>query len=84
MLLLTGDAPYALQHCFISALAEQLQDEDSCHAPLERWIEESLNTILTDLVRNEHGLDDQLREFFNQRHRRDFLPCPAGSGRGAG
>jgi len=55
ILLLMRDAPYALQPCYLSALAEQLQDEDSCHAPLQRWIEERLNTTLADLVRNEHS-----------------------------
>lgn len=55
MLAFMEAAPYALQPCFVSSLAEQLQDEDTALAAVQRWVEERLNMRLTELVRNEHA-----------------------------
>jgi cellobiose phosphorylase len=46
--------PVALQPCFLTSVVEQLQDEESALAPLQRWIEDRLNTSITDIVRSEH------------------------------
>ncbi len=39
---------------FATALVEQLQDEESALAPLQRWLEERFHTPVTEIVRSEH------------------------------
>ena len=38
----------------MTALAEQLQDEEDALGPVQRWIEKTLNATVSDLVRGEH------------------------------
>jgi len=46
--------PVANQPYFITALAEQLQDEEIALAPVQRWIEERFHQPLLELVREQH------------------------------
>ena len=47
--------PFALQPCFVTSLAERLQDEENTLGPVQRWIEDRGKTPLTDLLRSEHS-----------------------------
>ena len=47
--------PFALEPCFVTSLAERLQDEENTLGPVQRWIEDRGKTPLTDLVRSEHS-----------------------------
>ena len=47
--------PFALQPCFVTSLAEQLQDEENALGPVQRWIEDRGKMPLTDLLRSEHS-----------------------------
>src|SRR5207244_2841178 len=49
--------PYALLSCFVTALTEQLQDEESALGPVQHWIEERLKMPLIEVVRGEHTLE---------------------------
>ncbi|MGA3203131.1 MAG: glucoamylase family protein, partial [Bryobacteraceae bacterium] len=51
---LLENEPIATQPYFITALAEQLQDEEGALAPMRAWIQEHFKTPLTELVRGEH------------------------------
>jgi cyclic beta-1,2-glucan synthetase len=46
--------PFAREPYFLTSLVEQLHDEEDALAPIRTWIEESLKTTITELVRNEH------------------------------
>ncbi|MEO7143770.1 MAG: glycosyl transferase, partial [Bryobacteraceae bacterium] len=45
----------ALKPHFVSCLAEQLQGEENALAPLQHWLEERLQTPLTEVVSSEHA-----------------------------
>ena len=47
--------PFALEPCFVTSLAERLQDEDQTLGPVQRWIEDRGKTPLTDVLRSEHS-----------------------------
>jgi cyclic beta-1,2-glucan synthetase len=47
--------PFALQPCFVTSLAERLQDEENTLGPVQRWIEDRGKIPLTDLLRSEHS-----------------------------
>ena len=46
--------PIARQDYFVTALAEQLQDEELALGPAQHWIEERFNKSLIDVVRAQH------------------------------
>ena len=47
--------PFALEPCFVTSLAERLQDQENTLGPVQRWIEDRGKTPLTDLLRSEHS-----------------------------
>ena len=47
--------PFALEPCFVTSLAERLQDEDQTLGPVQRWIEDRGQTPLTGVLRSEHS-----------------------------
>ena len=47
--------PFALQPCFVTSLAERLQDEENALGPVKHWIEDRGKIPLTDLLRSEHS-----------------------------
>ncbi len=47
--------PYARQPYFITALAEQLQDEEAVLGALQDWIQKSFESPLMDLARGQHA-----------------------------
>ena len=46
--------PVARDPYFVTALAEQLQDEESALGPVQHWIEERFGVSLIELVRRQH------------------------------
>ena len=47
--------PFALQACFVTSLAERLQDQENALGPVTHWIEERGKMALTELLRTEHS-----------------------------
>jgi cyclic beta-1,2-glucan synthetase len=47
--------PVARHPYFVTALAEQLQDEESALGPAQHWIEAKFNQSLIDVVRTQHN-----------------------------
>ncbi|HXP88164.1 MAG TPA: glucoamylase family protein [Bryobacteraceae bacterium] len=47
--------PFALQPCFVTSLAERLQDQENALGPVSHWIEDRGKVPLTDLLRSEHS-----------------------------
>src|SRR5262245_2626581 len=54
MLALLENEPFAIQPYFVVSLAEQLHGEEAALAPVQRWVEQRLQTPFRDLVRQEH------------------------------
>ncbi len=52
---------FALQPCFVTALAERLQDQENTLGPVTHWIEDRSKTTLTDLLRSEHSEEASTR-----------------------
>ncbi len=46
--------PISRQPCFVTSLAEQLQDEETALGPALHWIEERFGTSLIEVVRQQH------------------------------
>ncbi len=53
--------PFALEPCFVTSLAERLQDEENALGPVKHWIEDRGKIPLTDLLRSEHSNEASLR-----------------------
>ena len=53
--------PCAAEPHFAVCLAEQLQEEESALAPVERWMESRLNAPLADVVKAEHACEASQR-----------------------
>jgi cyclic beta-1,2-glucan synthetase len=47
--------PFALQVCFVTSLAERLQDQEDALGPVKHWIEDRGKIPLNDLLRSEHS-----------------------------
>ena len=47
--------PFALEPCFVTSLAERLQDQENALGPVKHWIEDRGKMPLTDLLRSEHS-----------------------------
>jgi cyclic beta-1,2-glucan synthetase len=47
--------PFALEPCFVTSLAERLQDQENALGPVTHWIEDRVKMPLTDLLRSEHS-----------------------------
>ena len=47
--------PFAVQPCFVTSLAERLQDQEDALGPLKHWIEDRSKMTLTELLRMEHS-----------------------------
>ncbi len=47
--------PFALEPCFVTSLAERLQDQENALGPVKHWIEDRGKIPLTDLLRSEHS-----------------------------